>query len=278
MNKKLHALLQSFLLRAGCSILAAFLIVALAGFTPAKAAIESVICTPTSDADSDGDGLSDAEENAGIIINGVSYAVDPSVPDAFIEVRAADSSKLPADLDFLKYLRESGFNMTFHLLPENTLGDERILVQRDDGTCQKAILVKEVRTPGSCFVSLGKTEQGPVNNDEGPVLLYTDRIECFVNTINECATRGDACKSNTTGNTGAQAIINELNLFVIAHESGHRLKLGPYYNSRFGGNHFKEGEGVTMEQFLKVTNRKSGVTFYISEQFSDASLGAAALK
>ena len=275
MKENWHDTFYRFLLRAGFIALASFLIMPLVSYSTAQA-VESVVCTPTAETDTDGDGFSDAEEGAGLTINGQAYALDPGIPDAFIEVRPASTSILPEGLDLLKYLREGGLNITFHELPPGTLGSERIVLQRNDGTCQKAILVKEVRTPGSCLVVLGKTRQGPVNNDDGPVFLYTDRIDCFVKTTNDCGTRSDC--TSITGNSGAAAIIEDFVLNIIAHEGGHRVTLGPIYNSRFGGNHFNKGQGVMMEQASKVTNRKSGVKFYISDQFSDASIAEAVLK
>jgi hypothetical protein len=270
MKENRHYTFCRFMLGAGFIYLAAVLIIPLFNYTTVQAA-ESVVCTPTSEPDSDGDGFSDAEELAGITINGVLYDdLDPYYPDAFIEVDKANVSLLPDDA--LAFLRESGLEVTFHELPEGTLnaiGTERIVLQRSDGTCQKAVKIYEHRTYyGDCYVILGETKgQGPPNNDLGPVHVYTDRIKCFVETKNLCGSVNE-CVDNF-GETTANAINRNLNLNTVAHEGGHRYKLNTVFNPRYGGWHDKEGAGVLMEQSSKVTSRKNKVTFYISDKFSD---------
>jgi hypothetical protein len=56
------------------------------------------------------------------------------------------------------------------------------------------------------------------------------------------------------------------------------LSLTPDYNSRYGGNHYRAGSRVFMEQFIKYTTKKNNVTFYISDEYSSASQTAATLQ
>ena len=289
MKEKRHDSFYWFLLRAGFIGLAALLIMPLISFTPVLA--ENVVCTPTAELDSDVDGFTDAEELAGLVINGILYQTDPTIPDAFVEVEPDFSDSLfPLVLTCWHISKTAVFRLTarrsrFMNCLKYTVDSERRIplgpdnsYVRPDGTCQKAVKIVEYRTStDDCYTILGETEQGPPNNNKGPVYIFTDRITCFINQEYLCGSE-NTCSDSIDGAKSASELTTDLMLATIAHEGGHRYQLGPIYNSRFGGWHFKEGSFVRMEQASKVTARKTDVTFYMPKAFSDLSIPKTVLK
>jgi hypothetical protein len=65
---------------------------------------------------------------------------------------------------------------------------------------------------------------------------------------------------------------------TLAHEISHMLALAVDYNKRFGGNHFKTGSGVVMDQSVKYTIKGSKVTFYVGTSYADQSKQGVVLK
>jgi hypothetical protein len=242
-------------------------------FLPAQA--RGVDCTaPSAQADFDNDGFSDEEECEGISIADGAFldfpscvdtgldredCLDPQTKDLFaILVQAAPSNFPDNPLEFiLKPLAAGGLGLTTH---EVSLDDRNITPS------QKAVRITESLN-SDCGNVLGFANLG-LTFDEATV--YTDRIRCFVFDV-----YGDA--GAVPPNDVEDSVIDPIIRWVIAHEVGHVLQLSPEYNSRFGGNHFKSGSNVIMEQIFKYSTRKNIVTFSIADEFSSASQDAAAL-
>jgi hypothetical protein len=247
-------------------------VVALA-LIPAQA--RAVDCTaPSPQADFDNDGVTDEEECLGLstaegaaldfpscVDTGLERAdcLDPATQDLFAILVQAEASNFPDNpLEFVsKPLADGGLGLTTH---EVSLDDRNITPS------QKAVRITESLI-SDCGNVLGFANLG-LTFDEATI--YTDRILCFVSEVYSDA--GATAPADIE-----DSVINPIIRWVIAHEVGHVLQLSPEYNSRFGGNHFRSGSRVIMEQIFKYSTKKNTVTFSIADEFSSASQDAAAL-
>jgi hypothetical protein len=243
----------------------------------------AVTCPTTSTTDSDGDGLTDTQECAGLtfvtanplIPNplpwcGASGAakpncVDPNSKDVFVVIVPAVPSLMPTPIP------QSGFDpfalfgtlgITAHPVLStqlvNNLGgaDDRALITTPATTVKAVRVTESLDTNGTI---LGVCNQGTPQNLDGCV-VYTQRILNFINST--CDSAGD-----TT--TDRQAVFKQYVLHTIVHETGHSLGgLTTQYNSNYGGNHYKTGAGYFMHQSVKYTTKAGTCTFTVYQNWN----------
>ena len=223
-------------------------------FFPLQATAQTA-CSVGGLVDSDCDGFSDSQEAGGIILfNGTSLGpTNPNLKDLFIILVPAIPSNLPADpLAVLeKPLSNGGLGFTVHQITITQAGPNR---QVTSASPQKAILITEsVDLSGDV---LGVSNLGGPNGIDGAT-VYTQRIINFVTGVY-------AAKSQVP----QAGLSDDYIRHTIAHEAGHVLGLTAEYNSRFGGNHYKTGSNVVMEQSVVYTSKGSTINFNISDNFA----------
>jgi hypothetical protein len=258
---------QSTLMAA--ALIGALLLIALPGQSWA-----TIACT----ADTDNDGLCDAQESAGItLINTATgttrtippcaagttgtarlSCVDPNTKDIFIAIVPVSSgSLLPTPIPQTVFDPFSGFSslgITAHpISPNEMLADRTLNFTGNLG--MKAVRVAEsLDTNGTV---LGFCNQGTPLGLDGCV-VYTQRIINFINTN---------CTGNTT--TQKQDFFNRYTVHTIMHEAGHSLGgLTSTYNSSYGGYHYKTGAGYVMDQTVSYTVKSGACTFNISNTWN----------
>lgn len=224
--------------------------------------------------DSDNDGLSDAQEQAGITLgDGTPYppctqgmdrtlCVDPATKDLFLILVPASGSLLPSNpLEFVtKSQSQGGLGIAVHLISQNQVltGSDRNVTPS-----QKVVRVTEIVDTSASNV-LGESDGCGTPNGMDNARIYTKRIIDFVN-------------SKYTG--APQSLIDTYIKQVIAHEIGHTV--GPLkspYDANCGGYHYctiqPPGTNVIMEQSVYY----SGITFYIGTIYTTADQGNVKLK
>lgn len=249
--------------------------------TPVHGAVD---CATAGNADSDGDGFTDAQECIGIPYAGSqspepsiqgknsglprAQRLDPDTEDLFvILVRAVSGSKIPPDADNpLQFVSNTlalgGLGITVHLITEAYV--ENSITRRVSlSSGQRAVHVVESLDPGSTaeqINTLGACDQGMVLDG---CIVWTQRIEnkiaaiCGVNWIGDTT-----CKDKATNAFG----LNLLNRYIkhtIAHEVGHalNLKVDFPYHSKPSTSNPKE-----MDSAVAVSKK----TFFIGTAFTAA--------
>jgi hypothetical protein len=225
--------------------------------------------------DSDNDGLSDAQEQAGIWVGSTFYTncgpnppdrtlcLDPATKDLFlILLPASPTSLLPSNpLEFVtKSQSQGGLGITVHPINQNQVlsGTDRNVTPS-----QKVVRVNEIVDTSTSNV-LGESDSCGTPNGMDNARIYTQRISDFVNSIYP----------------GAPSSLKETYIKqVIAHEIGHMV--GPLkspYDANCGGYHYctiqPPGKNVIMEQSVY----HSGTTFYIGAIYTTADQGNIKLK
>lgn len=211
--------------------------------------------------DADNDGLTDAQETAGIqLIPGVTLpdgnsflglcglnalatdpCVDPAGPDVFvILVRAAVGSRIPTNpLGFMVNLTPS---LGVHEISNNI--DRCILAD----CIQKAIRITEDLNLNDTIWGRSLFQGTP--NTAGEATVFTERIKRTL----------DEKYLSATGSAAPQAVVDDCIRHTIAHEGGHNKAISPQSNSRFGGNHYATSDKVVMSQSATITVKGSRVT------------------
>ena len=239
-------------------------------------------CPPASlTADSDGDGLTDAEECAGItlppgvaLLDGTTLVpsclvapvprancLDPNTKDVFvIVVPAAAGTLLPSNLFG---------NVTFYNVAFNGLNDLGITVHRVTSTAGRAVTARAtgpqqnaVRLTESRDTSdtiLGVCNWGTPNDLDGCV-IYMQRIKNFIDSI--CDGAGDTTTDRT-------AVLNAYAVHTALHETGHTLGgMTGIYSKRYGGNHYASGTGLIMEQSETYSTKNGVCSWNITNQWN----------
>jgi hypothetical protein len=232
----------------------------------------AVTCPTTSTADSDGDGLTDAQECVGVTVAGVFYptctaganrstCVDPNSGDFFLAIVPASTSLMPSPIPqqgFDPFGLFAQLGVTAHKVDPTVLPANRVVFPWPAGaTGLEAVRVTEsLDTNGDV---LGICNQGTPQNLDGCV-VYTQRILNFINSV--CNTAGD-----TT--TDRQAVFRQYVLHTIVHETGHTLGgLAAQYNANYGGNHYKTGAGYFMDQSVKYTTKSGSCLFSVFQNWN----------
>jgi len=211
--------------------------------------------------DADNDGLTDAQETAGIqLIPGVTLpgginflglcptgalatdpCVDPAGPDLFIIlVRAAAGSRIPTNpLGFMVNLSQA---LGVHEISNNI---DRCIIS---GCVQKAIRITEDLNTNDTIWGRSLFQGTP--NTAGEATVFTQRIKNALDQKYQSAGLGLA----------PQAVVDNCIRHVIAHEGGHNEAISPQANTRFGGNHYSTTDKVVMSQSATITVKGSTVT------------------
>ena len=280
------------MIRRGLLVAPVVLVLFLLGMaSPATA--QSINCASPTNDDTDGDGLTDIEECTGLTqavgataaINIASCitppivtiestetptttavvdratCLDPNTKDLFvILVPAVQGSLLPADPLALisKAVSQGGLDVTVHRIEAAQAGPNREVTNRvaieGPATQQKAIRITENLDPTGDI--MGISNYGTPNGLDGAV-VYTQRIKNLVQSV--------YAQANQTA--PAEVIATHIR-HTIAHEAGHTAALTKDYNARFGGNHYKTGTVVVMEQSVTYSVKGGNVSFNISVNFA----------
>jgi hypothetical protein len=285
------------------------LAVALGGLLLMPGPSEAVTCPTTSTADADLDGFTDAQECNGITTLGVTplsvpsctvadlqdpalrkNCLDPNSKDLFVILVKAASSNLDAYLGttdplavLRKTLQEGGLGITIHQItndnavntPSSTTTDRRVVATTNATTFQKALRITE--SLATSQTATGTCTQGTPNKLDR-CIVYTQKI---VNVVNgTCA--GKTCVLSPVGLAlNADPVGNVIaNYFqdTIAHELSHSLSLAPTYNKNLGGNHYKTGTNVVMDQSVYYSVAGSTVTWFLPNIYATADPTRAILK
>lgn len=250
---------------AGVALLVgvALIVAPFVGIFPSPAWATVDCSNPSAILDSDGDGITDAQECTGITTAGVSPrsfpkcsgapaegCVHPDVKDVFICLKKATGSLLDTP----------GFEVTFNsflglfsplgesahgLIPEEAATDRTVV-----GT-QKCIRIAEsLDTNGTI---LGNCTWGTPLGLDG-CTVFTKRMQNFIDSV---------CNGLSDTTTPRQPILRDMIIWGIVHEAGHTHGgLTSSYVSNYGGYHYKMGTPYIMEQALKY-NSKKPCTFVI---------------
>lgn len=257
------------------------------------------------DPDSDGDGFTDIQE-----INGIDLFVpitlstgetvtsiggsgsnpdlpradrlDPYTPDLFVIL--ATSKDLSGDPEMVSHIpddpllfvnlstSEGGLGIQTHLIPYGmsiVFEHER---QVSDVSPQKAIMISESLTPADGDdTKVGFATPGTPMGKDGAT-IWTRRIYDYID-YEACPTGIDLCIDISQQEENRQELKDLHVRNTICHEVGHILgPLAPDYIEKFGGNHYKSGTRVIMEQFPVYTKKGSKVTFYLSKEYTPVDL------
>ncbi len=280
---------KTFTIKANTNYCIATLIVDGAQVQPARTYKFARVTAPhtisaTFAPDSDNDGISDAQENAGITLYGGTLIpgtnsgfpradrLDKNCKDLFVILEQTTPSKFPANpLDALEFVRKprsqgglgeevgqcSSTGITFHVIPGAQTQGDRFL---NSLTAQKAVRITESLDISDPKV-LGSSTCGTPDQDRGTV--YTQRIENHVNSV-------------YSPGTPPPGLIETYIKHTIAHELAHMVgPLAPTYNANFGGYHYQSlPNNLLMNQFVY----NEGTTFYIGTIYSSADQSGAKLK
>lgn len=212
--------------------------------------------------DADNDGLTDAQETAGILLipgvvalpDGTNFlercpatalatdsCVDPAGPDVFvILVRAPTGSRIPSNpLAFMANLTPS---LGVHEISNNT--DRCIIAD----CVQKAIRITEDLNTNDTIWGRSLFQGTP--NTAGEATVFTERIKRAL----------DQKYLSATGSPAPQTVVDNCIRHVTAHEGGHNKAISPQSNTRFGGNHYSTSDKVVMSQSATITVKGSSVT------------------
>jgi hypothetical protein len=228
----------------------------------------SAVVDPT--VDSDGDGIPDIQECAGVTLTTGAFlpscpanpanrnaCVDPNSDDFFLAIVPASPSLMPSPIpspgfDPFSFFTQLG--LTAHAVDPTLLPVDRTVIATP--------LVKAIRVTESLDTNgtiLGVCNQGTPLGLDGCV-VFTQRILNFINST--CDTAGDRT-------TNRQAVFLQYVLHTIAHETGHTLGgLAAQYNASYGGNHYKTGAGYIMDQSVKYTTGKNSCTFSVFQNWN----------
>jgi len=235
--------------------------------------------TATYAPDSDNDGISDAQENAGITLAGGTRIegtnsglpradrLDKNCKDLFVILEQAAPSKFPVNpLEYVSKPRSQGglgeeagqcssVGITFHVIPGTQTQGDRFL---NSLTAQKAVRITESLDISDPTV-LGSSTCGTPDQDRGTV--FTQRIENHVRNVNPAA---------------PQSLIDTYIKHTIVHELAHMFgPLAPTYNANLGGYHYQSlPNDLIMNQFVY----HEGTIFYIGTSYSSADQGGVKLK
>jgi len=249
---------------------------------PAQAAVD---CNnPSTEADADLDGFTDAQECQGIpldkgtaptIIQGKlsglprAERLDPDTKDLFVILVPASPSKFPvnpqnpSDLTYpLQYVSapqsNGGLGIAVHVISPLQADINRFV---SSSSTQKAVRVTESLEGGT--TPLGVTSCGTPNGLD-LATVYTQRIQNHVLSVNPSA---------------SQTLIDTYIKHTIAHEVGHMVgPLAPTYNANYGGYHYQTGTNVVLDQSVYYTSKKGVVTFYIGTTYTSADKSGIKLK
>ena len=244
--------------------------------TPAQGAVD---CATASGAvDTDSDGFNDLEECSGIPLADASTypscvgttlprssCLDPDTKDLFVILVRASVTNIPANpLEFIPSL-----GVTPHEIDATQADPARFVTPT-----QKAIRITENLDTSDTY--FGAANWGTPNSPD-LAQIYTQRI---INHIDSVCGSASSCK-DSAGTSYLSPFTDLKNLYIkntLAHESGHLMEQAPDYNRRFGGNHYKTGSGVIMDQSVKYTKKGTKVTYYIATEWSPTSQEAVTLK
>jgi hypothetical protein len=223
--------------------------------------------------DTDNDGFTDEVELAGITLHDGTFVpscpetgsvgcMDPNVKDLFIILVSATPTNIPANaLEFIsKSHAQGGLGIVIHQIDLSQAADDRSITST---STQKAIKVMEDLDPSGNV--LGYAQQGTPNGLDNTV-IYTQRI---INHIDEVCTDSSIC--HESAGSERPELYGIYIRQTLAHEVGHLTGLAVDYNARFGGNHYKTGSNVMMDQSVKYTNKGGKVTFYVPQVYSTES-------
>jgi hypothetical protein len=243
---------------------------------PGSWAWAAVNCgAPVAGADADGDGLTDTEECLGITLPGganypkcVSSALrvtclDPDTKDLFAILVRSVPSNIPMNPfeHVSRPVSSGGLGITVHEISAAQANADRSIT-----ATQKAVRITEnLDTAGDIF---GIANVSTPNGLDFST-VFTRRIIDFIDGVYNGA--GDTATNRTPVK---DAYIKH----TLNHEVGHLITLTTDYNSRFGGNHYKAGSTVIMEQSVVYSVRRGTVTFTISTDFTAADVSGAALR
>lgn len=262
--------------------------------TPGWAVVNctTVLAIAETGVDSDNDGFTDLQECTGIATAGASsitfpwcgssallsrdQCVDPDSKDLFVIYAPATSgSLLPVDFapfgsvtacptasSCITFSGLSALGVTVHQLTTAQAALNRTV---SSVSAQKAVRVAESLDDGTI---LGNCQFGTPLDLDGCV-VYTQRAKNFIDTT--CDSAGD---TTTDRNQVFLAYVTYLSI----HETGHSVGgLAAEYNARFGGNHYKAGSGIVMEQAATYSTKAHTCTWYISSGWN-ATLDPPAVK
>jgi hypothetical protein len=143
---------------------------------------------------------------------------------------------------------------------------------------QKAVMLTESPDMTSMDV-LGISNTG-TPNDLDNTTIYTSRIKKFV--TDTCGSNNyntSKCADSTSTSVFGDALLQKYILHTIAHEIGHVLgPLSPIYDPNYGGNHYKSGTNVIMDQSVYYTKSGDQTTFYIGTGYTASDQSSAKLK
>jgi len=230
--------------------------------------------------DTDGDGFTDAEEEA-LEFELPTYLIpagqepiilDPEAPDLFVILEPpAEGSNLDGFFDPFKYVREFGINVhhLFVAYPNMCSPENYDCRDLDTELGQKAIMATEDLGPSSM---LGKCEEEWCTPNAGldGVVVWTQAIKNFI--ASKCGNK--TCVDKSTGATYEGNPLENLNLEnlyiqqTFAHEIGHDTKLRSINDPKVGGFHYSAKEGVTMSQYMTYREGKSSITWNIATDYA----------
>jgi hypothetical protein len=146
------------------------------------------------------------------------------------------------------------------------------------GPAQKGVRVMEALNTNSPSV-LGWSFGVASPNEAGNVVVFTQRIINYINSLSGCATTtpktlkySTAALVNGTWTWGAPAsvdcdfVLSKAFQFYTGHEIHHSLDLTPGVqgtNKTSYGHHFAPGTGDCQDQAITTTSKGTTVTFYI---------------
>jgi len=239
---------------------------------PAQAAVNC--SSPSTTADADSDGFTDAQECNGIILDRGSVPVtnfpgknsgltraerlDPDTKDLFVILVPTNPSKIPL-VNPLEYVSapqsNGGLGIAVHVIGPTQADSNRYV---SSFSTEKAVRVTE-SLDASTTTPLGISSCGTPNGLD-LATVYTQRIENHVTSINQ----------------GPSPSLTETYIkHTIAHEVAHMLgPLAPKYNASYGGYHYKTGTNVILDQSVYY----KGTTLYIGTTYTSADKTGVKLK